>query len=212
MKNSLTTLCNEPVASLLHNSGVPPRSVIAYQGLGGLARTAGPGGSGLAGVSFGKQQAPKIIGTPIRFRLPDDYRGLDAAQFLAKWRIESAAADAFTSSLTGFLTSPSTNDSSDLPVPTEQCPETALISLVNQRARELPLPDGCAAIAPKEEHPLLWADALSALTIFAKSTRSVWLRSKSPALAAGMQGIQLSLLVPPEFAHRLSKQQSSEPQ
>ena len=76
MKNIQRT---EPLAPLLHNSGVPPRTVIAYEGLAGMARTAGPGGSGMAGVSFGKQQAPQMYGTPIRFRLEPEAQARNAA-------------------------------------------------------------------------------------------------------------------------------------
>jgi hypothetical protein len=36
MKNIQRT---EPLAPLLHNSGVPPRTVIAYEGLAGMAST-----------------------------------------------------------------------------------------------------------------------------------------------------------------------------
>lgn len=178
----------EPRAPLLHNSGVPPRTVIAYEGLAGMARTLGPGGSGMAGVSFGKQQPPRIYGTPIRFRLEPQAQARDAAEFLGRLR--------------GTWTEDEgQNDGEELPDALDQpsSPEKVLITLINRQARGLPLPDGCLVI-PAQDHHRLWStDPLTVLAIFSKSTRSVWLRAKHPTIAAGLQLREVSLLLPPNY-------------
>ena len=80
-----------------------------------------------------------------------------------------------------------------------------LAALINTRAKELPLPDGCIVIPALACHPILWADTLSALSILAKCSDSIWLRDKTPALNAAIQHKQVTLLVPPMFASRLPK-------
>ena len=188
MKNTVPTVSTEPLAPLLHNSGVPPRTVIAYEGLAGMARTAGPGGSGMAGVSFGKQQAPQIYGTPIRFRLEPEARARDAAEFLGRLRgtwSESEAQHAGEAL-------PATDDH-------PSSPEKILIIMINRQARGLPLPDGCLVIPAQDHHPLWSTDPLTVLAIFSKSTRSVWLRAKYPTIVAGLQLREVSLLLPPNF-------------
>ena len=85
-------------------------------------------------------------------------------------------------------------------------PEQQLAALVNARADELPLPDGCAVIPAKAEHRVIWPDTLSALAILAKCSSNIWLRAKSPALNAGLARRQVTLLVPPGFARRLPRE------
>lgn len=78
-----------------------------------------------------------------------------------------------------------------------------LEALINARADELPLPEGCAVIPATSDHPILWSDTLTALAILSKCSDSIWLRSKQPSLFAGIRRKQVTLLVPPIFAHRL---------
>jgi hypothetical protein len=75
--------------------------------------------------------------------------------------------------------------------------------LINRRAAELPLPDGCAVIKTEPKQELLWGDLLSALAVLSKSTDTVWLRSKSPSLSWALQRSSISLLIPPAFMDRL---------
>jgi hypothetical protein len=81
-----------------------------------------------------------------------------------------------------------------------------LIALIDARARELTLPDGCAVIPALTAHPILWSDTLSALAVLCKCSDSIWLRSKTTALSTGLQHKQVTLLVPPMFANRLPKE------
>jgi hypothetical protein len=78
--------------------------------------------------------------------------------------------------------------------------------LIDERAAALPLPDGCAAIPPRVEHRILWWDPLSALAVLAKCSAHVWLRAKTPSLAAAIARREVSLLIPPAFAARLPKE------
>ena len=80
-----------------------------------------------------------------------------------------------------------------------------LAARIERRAAELPLPDGCAVIPVRPEHPMPWPDALTALALLSKSTGSVWLRAKSPSLVDALQRSSLSLLVPPAFVPGLQE-------
>jgi hypothetical protein len=77
--------------------------------------------------------------------------------------------------------------------------------LINQRAKELPLPEGCAVIKTHVSQPEIWTDALSVLAILTKCTDTIWLRSKSPSLVSARTKRTVSLLVPPLFIHHLPK-------
>jgi hypothetical protein len=79
-------------------------------------------------------------------------------------------------------------------------PKRQLCALIDERAQELPLPDGCAVVPATQGHRVIWADVLSTLAVLTKCSDSVWLRTKSPALQAGLLRRDLSLLVPPFFA------------
>jgi hypothetical protein len=81
-----------------------------------------------------------------------------------------------------------------------------LITLINRRAKTLPLPDGCAVIKSQEYHQVLWDDPLSALAILSKSTDNVWLRSKSPSIHLALQRSSISLLIPLAFVGLLLEQ------
>ena len=159
---------------LLHNMSAPPKSVLKYSGLGGLATLPSPGGSGVTGISF---KGIGIFGTPVRFVLPPDLAGKSADDILRQ-----------------------------LGAGSQPEPEQRLCALINARANELPLPDGCAVIPTLPLHRLIWPDALSALAILAKCSASIWLRAKNPALNAALARTQVTLLVPPLFADRLPKE------
>lgn len=118
-----------------------------------------------------------VFGVPVRFALPADLAGKSPADVL-----RHLGADA------------------------QPDPERQLCALINARANELPLPEGCAVIAALEGHRLIWADALSALAILAKSSDAIWLRAKTPALNTALARTQVTLLIPPLFAARLPKE------
>lgn len=115
-----------------------------------------------------------VFGTPVRFVLPPNLAGPLPADILRHLKVD--------------------------PQPD---PEQYLADLINTRANELPLPEGCAVIPTLEGHRLIWADALSALAILAKCSDSIWLRAKHPALNAALARQQVTLLVPPLFASHL---------
>jgi hypothetical protein len=160
--------------ALLHNMSAPPKSVVKYSGLAGLATVRSRGGSAGTGIS---SKADGVFGTPVRFALPADLAGKTPADVL-----RHIGADA------------------------QSDPVRQLCALINARANELPLPEGCAVISALEGHRLIWADALSALAVLAKSSDAIWLRAKTPALSAALARTQVSLLVPPVFADRLPKE------
>lgn len=118
-----------------------------------------------------------VFGTPVRFALPAHLAGKTPADVLRHLGVDA-----------------------------QPDPQLQLCALINARANELPLPEGCAVIAALESHRLIWADALSALAILAKSSDAIWLRAKTPALNAALTRTQVTLLVPPLFAHRLPKE------
>ena len=115
-----------------------------------------------------------IFGTPIRFALASDFRRKTAAGVLRELNVE-----------------PSID------------PDRQLSDLINARARDLPLPEGCVVIPFAESHRLIWSDTLSTLAVLSKCSESVWLRSKSPALQSALTRRQATLLIPPQFAANL---------
>ena len=143
----------------------------------GLADLATTQGPGGSGVCGVRFKGTGVFGAPVRFALPPVLAGKSPADILRHLGVDV------------------------LPEPEQQ-----LIALINARANELPLPEGCAVIAALERHRLIWTDALSALAILAKSSDAIWLRNKNPALNAAMARSQVTLLVPPLFAHRLPKE------
>jgi hypothetical protein len=78
-----------------------------------------------------------------------------------------------------------------------------LNALIDSRAASLPLPDGCAVIRYQPEHLAAWEDTLAILAVLTKSSGAVWLRAKSPSLAAITTCRSVSLLVPRTFATRI---------
>ena len=77
--------------------------------------------------------------------------------------------------------------------------EETLLGLIERRASELPLPDGCVAKPCEESHPSPWPDELAALAIITKSSANVWLRGKLPSLSSLQDRGAVSLLLPPNF-------------
>lgn len=78
-----------------------------------------------------------------------------------------------------------------------------LNALIEMRAASLALPDGCAVIKYQRGHPTAWEDTLSILAVLTKSSGAVWLRAKSPSLAAITICPAVSLLIPPTFATQI---------
>ena len=74
--------------TLLHNMSAPPKSVVKYSGLADLATTAGPGGSGVAGVKF---KDKGVFGTPVRFVLPTDLVGKSPAGVLRHLEVDPSS-------------------------------------------------------------------------------------------------------------------------
>ena len=161
--------------SLLHNMSAPPKSEVRYAGLSSLCTKDGPGGSGVTQLNY---KGERLFGMPVRFNLGSEWRGLKPFEVLV--RLDVAFHE-------GFDTDPSKQ----------------LALMINQRANELPLPEGCAVIPVDSSHLILWNDALATLAILSKSTDTVWLRSKTPAIVRALQRESISLLVPPIFAARL---------
>ena len=166
----------EATRQLLHNMSAPPKTVVKYAGLEGLAKQSGPGGSGVTGLKYTN---PVINGLAVRFVLPTEFIGQDPEKILRLLKIDRS--DQFSTA------------------------ESQLVALINHRADELPLPEGCAVMAVNDSHGVIWPDALSALAILTKCTDSIWLRSKTPSLASIKGKPSLSLLVPPLFTNQLPK-------
>ena len=154
----------------------PPKTVVKYAGLEGLAKQSGPGGSGVTGLKYTN---PVVNGLAVRFVLPTGFIGQDPENILRLMKIDRS--DQFSAA------------------------ESQLVALINHRADELPLPEGCAVMSVNDSHGVIWPDALSALAILTKCTDSIWLRSKTPSLASIKGKPSLSLLVPPLFTNRLPK-------
>ncbi len=140
----------------------------------GLADLATLRSPGGSGVTGIGYKNRGFFGTPVRFALPAGLCGQSPAAILCHLGIEPGAD------------------------PAEQ-----LAALIDARANELPLPDGCVVIPGSTDYRLIWPDALSALAILAKSSDSIWLRAKHPALNAALARSSVTLLVPPQFATHL---------
>jgi hypothetical protein len=78
-----------------------------------------------------------------------------------------------------------------------------LTGLINLRANDLPLPDGCVVIPRVETARFVCEDPLTVLALLSKCSDSIWLRAKSPTLHAALARRQVTLLVPPLFTRRL---------
>jgi hypothetical protein len=143
----------------------------------GLADLATVLSPGGSGVTGIGFKSTGVFGTPVRFELPGDLAGKSPADVLRYLGVDA-----------------------------QPDPERQLCALINARANELPLPEGCAVIAALEGHRIIWTDVLSALAILAKCSDAIWLRAKTPAFNAALARTQVTLLVPPLFADRLPKE------
>ncbi len=171
-------LANQRDASpLLHNMSAPPKSVVRYSGLSGLAKQTGPGGSGVTSLRYSNTQH---YGTYIRFELPARIKLDSPAEILAGLGLASK------------------NPSADSVAQN-------LLELINQRASDLPLPEGCAVVKSQPSHETIWHDPLSALAVLTKCTDTVWLRAKTPMLAKLSTQRSVSLLIPPSFIDSIRK-------
>jgi hypothetical protein len=92
-----------------------------------------------------------------------------------------------------------------LGIPARRLAERQLLDLIEARAAELPLPDGCvvAPVSPADSVP--WPDALSGLAVITKCSDAVWLRVKSPVLETLKRRHEVSLLIPPAFVNALPR-------
>ena len=132
--------------------------------------TANAGTDGI-GVGDGRIIHDGVFGAFVAFRLAPDLRHRPPRAFLKHLGIAPGSA-----------------------------PEKTLAGLIDQRARELALPDACVVVPSKQDHPSPWPDTLAALAVITKSSGSVWLRSKTPRLSALKKSSVVSLLVPPVYA------------
>ena len=182
---------------LLHNMSAPPKSVLRYEGLAGLASQSGPGGSGVTQLRY---TAKELFGTPVRFAFDLAWTKLSAVEILNYLQVE-VVTSLPANSQAGV--EPSAERLEALNTARAQAATRQLNALINQRAQAMPLPEGCAVIVPRPEHAVLFADLLSTLAIFSKCTESVWLRSKTPSLIAARSYKEVSLLIPPNFCEQL---------
>ena len=168
----------------LYSMWAQPRSVVKYEGLTqgvSVCRSEAPAPYDSAqGVSVNQPisslQNIGLFGVQIRFTLDAAWGALTALQMLERLGVE---------------------------LDTSVDPVKQVVRLINQRAAQLPLPDGCAVIPTLDTHRVIWADPLTALTIFSKCTDTVWLRSKTPSLIVASRMTAVSLLIPPSFNSRL---------
>ena len=75
----------ESQRQLLHNMSAPPKTVVKYAGLEGLAKQSGPGGSGVTGLKYTN---PVINGLAVRFVLPTEFIGQDPEKILRLLKID----------------------------------------------------------------------------------------------------------------------------
>ena len=144
----------------------------------GLPNPARTFGRGDSGVVGISYRSAGVFGIPIHFVLAPCFAQKTPAQIL-----ELLGADSETD------------------------PARQLVALINRRAEELPLPDGCAAIYGFKDAIRIWEDPLTALAIMSKCSESVWLRAKTPAIHAALAQRAVTLLVPPKFAARIPELQ-----
>lgn len=116
-----------------------------------------------------------LFGTPVRFVLPPDFVGKKPITILRRLGVKPSGDH-----------------------------EQQLLALINARADELPLPDGCVVIRRTETEREIWKDPLTVLAVLTKCSDVIWLRAKHPALQAAFErGSAATLLVPPQFAAHL---------
>ena len=167
---------NEPVG-VLNNMSAPPKSVVRYSGLAGLVQQVGPGGSGVTSLRYRNSEQH---GEAVRFELPAEFGADSPTDILQSLGLQYENARDGTAA-------------------------RHLIQLINKRATELPLPEGCAVVKSLQSHPQLWPDPLAAIAALTKCTDTVWLRGKAPTLSNLTHRRSVSLLVPPDFLEQLKK-------
>jgi len=161
--------------SLLHNMSAPPKSVVAYAGLSDLFQDGGPDLDKRTSLQI---KNDTLFGTPVRFTLDEEWRHLQPRVILARLGVK-----------------PEQSPGVD--------PARQLTLLIDRRANELPLPEGCAVIPESALHSVLSRDPLTVLTILCKSSDTVWLRTKTPSLFAPIERSSVTLLIPIAFASRI---------
>lgn len=153
-------------SAIFQNMSSPPSTTIRYSGLTDLV-------GGRAHVAVSKSESAcnrQYIGLsrPVLFRLPRGVRSTIPRKLLA-----AISPDTVTKN-----------------------PEQEIMRLIDERAKQLPLPDGVAVVSADPGHEQIWDDVLAALAVLTKSSGAVWLRSKAPRLSALSGRFQVSLLVP----------------
>jgi hypothetical protein len=153
-------------SAILRNMSAPSRTTIRYSGLTDLV------GRRTHGAVSKSEPAhcQEYIGSsrPVLFRLPRGARSTNPKKLLT-----AIAPDAITKN-----------------------PEQEIVRLIDERAGQLPLPDGVAVVSTRPGHEQIWDDVLAALVVLTKSSGAVWLRSKAPRLSVLSGRSQISLLVP----------------
>ncbi len=142
----------------------------------GLSDLATDSGPSGTGITSLKFTNKGVFGKQVCFVLPEDFEDKSPADILRHLEVD----------------------------PTHD-PKRKLISLINARANELPLPGACMVIPVHKSHAHIWTDALSALAILSKCSDHIWLCSKEPSLKAALIRRQASLLIPPLFVGQLPK-------
>ena len=166
----------EDVVPCLGNMSSPPKTVVTYSGLVGAIGVQTCRGYWAQGKSVGGMAGPfGVFGTPVRIVLPPNFVGKKPITILRRLGVKPLGDH-----------------------------EQQLFGLINARADELPLPDGCVVTRRTEGEREIWTDALTVLAVLTKCSDVIWLRSKHPALQAAFErGAAATLLVPPLFAHNL---------
>lgn len=164
------------VVPCLGNMSSPPKTVVSYSGLGGSVSLKTCQGYWAQGKSVGGLLGPAgLFGAPVRFVLPPDFVGKKPITILRRLGVKPSGDH-----------------------------EQQLLALIDARANELPLPDGCVVIRRTEAEREIWTDALTVLAVLTKCSDVIWLRDKHPALNAAFErGAAATLLVPPLFALNL---------
>ncbi len=153
-------------SAIFHNMSSPPSTTIRYSGLTNLVGKR-------ARVAVSKSETAcnrNYIGLsrPVLFLLPRGVRSTNPRKLLT-----AIAPDTVTKN-----------------------PEQEIKRLIDERAKQLPLPDGVAVVSTYPSHEQVWDDELAALAALTKSSGAVWLRSKAPRLSALSGRFKVSLLVP----------------
>ncbi len=158
---------------LLHNMSAPPKSVVAYAGLGREAKSYVPKNTDMRP---GGHRSHGVFGTFITFRLPQTLRYCEPEEIPKLFNLETIGR-----------------------------PVTALLKLIDKRAKELLLPDACVVVPANPVHFRPWPDPLAAIAVITKSSNNVWLRHKTPLFSKLRKRDAVSLLVPPAFAKRIEE-------